>query len=61
MANSSSPAFNPPINHLIGDDPSIIKVPMDKVDFAFRKSATPTDGLRNDMRIQHVPNGAKAR
>ena len=54
-----SPAFTPPLNRLIGDDPQIVKVPMDHTDFGSRRSAIPSDGLKNDMRIVHVPNGRR--
>jgi hypothetical protein len=63
MSRDSSPAFNPPINRLIGDDPQIIKVPMDKQDFGARSvTLNKTEGMRiPGMAIQHVPNGGKGR
>ncbi len=51
-----SPAFNPPMTTVKDSDPLVMKVPMDKVDWANRKSQQPTfqDGLPP---IQHVGNG----
>lgn len=59
MAADRSPAFNPPINSLPSDnDPMIIKVKMDRMDWANRKSQQPSDGMAaEDLTVQHVPNG----
>lgn len=54
----SSPAFNTPpgAGQVKDTDPMVMKVPMDKTDWGFRKSQTPAmqDGLPP---INHVPNG----
>ena len=54
MADSSSPAFTPPMNRVTDNDPMVIRVPMDKVDIGNRKSAQnglmqneATGGVRN--------------
>lgn len=54
-----SPAFNPPVNSLPADnDPQIVKVPMAKTDWAFRKSQVPSGGMAAEgMSINHVKNG----
>lgn len=56
MADSSSRAFNPPAGAPRDTDPMVMKVPMDSVDFGFRKSQTPpmrTEG----MGLSHVKDG----
>lgn len=52
----SSPAFNPPAAQVKDTDPMVEKVPMDRVDWGFRKSQAPAmeKGLPP---IQHIPNG----
>lgn len=58
MADSTSPAFTPPVNTIKDNDPQIMKVPMDKVDFGFRKSAAPP--MQNTgMTLTHIPNGGR--
>lgn len=54
-----SPAFNPPVNSLPADkDSQIVKVAMDKVDWGFRPSQKPNDGMGADqLAVVHVPNG----
>ncbi len=54
-----SPAFNPPMNSLPSDnDPQIVRVPLKNVDWAFRKSQTPSDGMgAPDMGVVHVKQG----
>lgn len=51
-----SPAFNPPSGTVKDTDPMIIKVPMDRMDWAARKESQPQfqDGLPP---ITHIPNG----
>lgn len=56
MAESNSPAFVPPMNTVKDNDPMIVRVPLDKVDFASRKSAQPPMQTEN-MTLSHVPNG----
>lgn len=43
----------PSINRLIDEDPMIVKVPMEKMDWGARKSAQPKD-TKNSMTIRHV-------
>jgi hypothetical protein len=55
---STSPAFNPPFQQIIGDDSQIVKVPMDKVDWAFRKSQqTGKQFSADEMRLGNLKNG----
>lgn len=57
MAESSSPAFNPPMGTVKDNDPMVSKVPMDKTDWGFRKGAAPAlDGSATGP-ISHVGNG----
>lgn len=56
MADSSSPAFTPPVNTVKDNDPQIIRVPTDKVDFGFRQGCAPP--MQNGgMALSHVKNG----
>ena len=56
MAESNSRAFTPPVNTIRDNDPMIQKVPMDKVDFGFRKSqAVPIKS--EGMALSHVKSG----
>lgn len=55
MADSTSPAFMPPVNTVKDNDPMIFKVPMDKTDMGFRQSAAPP--MRTaDMTLATIPN-----
>lgn len=56
MAESSSPAFMPPMNTVKDTDPMIVRVPQDKVDFGFRKSQQPPMKAE-DMTLSNIPNG----
>lgn len=59
MAESNSVVFRPPQNHITENDPMITRVPMDKVDFANRKSQQPA--LKSEgMSLKHVMNGGKS-
>ena len=51
-----TPVFNPPLNHLIDNDPQIVKVAMEKTDFGFRKSAIPQDGIKSSFPVRNIPN-----
>lgn len=51
----NSPAFNPPLNRLIDNDPQIIRVPLDKMDWSARRTSQPAIG--NNMNIKHLKNG----
>ena len=52
---SNSPAFVPPLDRLIEDDPQIVKVAMDVVEIGFRKSQQGKTNLAdNTMTIKHV-------
>lgn len=54
-----SPAFNPPMNRVIDSDPQIIRIPLEKTDWGFRKSQQP-DVRAEGMGLKHIPNsGAK--
>lgn len=53
---ADSPAFNPPVTSIKDTDPMIVKVPMDRTDMGFRKSATPP--MRTEsMGLSTIPNG----
>lgn len=55
-SGSNSRAFNPPVNTIRDNDPMIQKVPMDKVDFAFRPSQRPA--MKSEgMALSHVKTG----
>jgi hypothetical protein len=57
MADSNSRAFTPAVNTIRENDPMIMKVPTDKVDFAFRKSQTPP--MKSEgMTLSHVKSGS---
>ncbi len=45
----------PYLNKIVEEDPQIIKVPMDYMEWASRKSAQPKD-IKNNMSVEHVPN-----
>lgn len=51
-----SPAFNPPQTTVKDNDPLVSKVPMDRMDWAGRRTSQPAfqDGMPP---IKHVPNG----
>lgn len=51
---ADTPIFNPPMNRITDKDPMIVKVPMDKVDWAFRQSQQPAS--MNDMGVVNIPN-----
>lgn len=53
MAAKNFPGPN--INRLIENDPQIIKVPMEKMDWGARMSAQPKN-ISNSMTIKHVGN-----
>lgn len=57
---SNSPAFNPPMNRITDNDPSIIRVPLDQVGMGFRKSQQ--SGLMTSSPgtgpISHIKNGS---
>lgn len=57
MADSNSPAFNPPANAVKDSDPMVIRVPLDKSDFGFRASQAKTVDMSNQMTLSHVKNG----
>lgn len=54
-----TPIFNPPMSGgPMDNSPDIIRVPLDKNDFGFRKSQQKGVMPRNgDMSIRHVKNG----
>ena len=43
----------PYINKIVEEDPQIIKVPMDYVEWGGRKSAQP-ENIKNNMSLEHV-------
>ena len=51
-----TPAFTPPMSTIKNDDPMIVRVPLDKLDFAARPSAVPPMKTDN-MTLSHIPNG----
>lgn len=51
MPNMNFPG--PKYNQVIENDPQIKQVPLEKMDWAARKSAMPTD-VKNDQVIKHV-------
>lgn len=52
----NSPAFTPPMNKIPDSDPQIVRVPLDTVEFGFRKSAAPKN-VKNEFPLDHVKNG----
>lgn len=52
----SSPIFTPPRNSLVGDDPQIIRVPLDRTDSGFRKSQEPNGQMAPDQAVRNIPN-----
>lgn len=58
MAESSSPAFNPPMNRITENDPQIEKVSMTSTEMGFRSSQTPKSGLNSPGNtVRHIQNG----
>jgi len=53
MAEKNFPG--PSYNRLIENDPQIVKVPMDHMEWASRASGMPSD-IKNGMTIRHVGN-----
>jgi hypothetical protein len=53
---SGSPAFRPPMDHITENDPQIIRVPMDKTDWGFRKSQDPKQNHGATPNPKHIPN-----
>lgn len=53
---SGSPAFKPPMDRVTDSDPQIIRVPMDKVDWGFRKSQDPMQDQGATKPLKHIPN-----
>jgi hypothetical protein len=51
MASNRFPG--PSINHLIDEDPSIVKVPLDKIEIGARLSVMPKN-IKNNMTIVHT-------
>lgn len=53
---SGSPAFRPPMDRVTDNDPAIVRVPMDEVEWANRKSQQP--GMRSGAAgpVKHLPN-----
>jgi len=51
MATNKFPG--PSINHLIDEDPSIVKVPLDVAEIGARMSVQPKD-IKNNMTIVHT-------
>ena len=54
---SGSPAFKPPLDHITSDDPQIVRVPMESVDWAFRKSQAPVMKETATGPVRHITNG----
>lgn len=58
MADSNSPAFNPPMNKLPADnDPQIVRVDLTESEWGFRKSQQGDVLKGNGMTIKHLENG----
>lgn len=53
---SGSPAFKPPMDHITDNDPQIIRVPLDHVPWAFRKSQFPGQDQGATKPLKHIPN-----
>lgn len=55
-SRSNSRVFSPPMDRVPDSDPMIVRVPLDDMDWAARKSSQRTwaDGPKS---IKHVPNG----
>lgn len=54
---SGSPAFKPPMDRVTDNDPQIIRVPMDTVDFGGRKEQWPSMREGAAGPLKHIPNG----
>lgn len=55
---SGSPAFKPPMDRVTDDDPSIIRIDLTKVEWAFRKSQQPQMDSSATGPVRHVQNGS---
>lgn len=53
---SGSPAFKPPMDRVTDNDPQIIRVPMDKTGWGFRRSQDPTQDHGAVKPLRHIPN-----
>ncbi len=66
MANTKTQTGNDwptqPFNKLIEEDPQIVKVPLDGVEWGARRSTLNRIENRNGMNIKHIPNsGSKGK
>jgi hypothetical protein len=48
-----------PFNKLIDEDPQIVRVPLDNVDWGSRPSIMKKIENRNGMSIKHIPNSGR--
>ena len=48
-----------PFNKLIDEDPQIVRVPLENLDWGSRPSQMKRIESRNGMDIKHIPNGGK--
>jgi len=53
---SGSPAFNPPMDRILENDPQFVRVPLDKMDWGFRASQRPTLDESATGKLKHIPN-----
>lgn len=53
---SGSPAFKPPMDRVTESDPQIIRVPMDKMDWAARRSQLPGQDQSGAKPLRNIPN-----
>lgn len=53
---SGSPAFKPPMDRVTDSDPMIVRVPMDEVQWANRKSQQPSMNEQAAGSLRHIPN-----
>jgi hypothetical protein len=53
---SGSPAFKPPMDRVTESDPQIIRVGMDKTDWAGRKSQWPSQDQGATKPLRNIPN-----
>ena len=54
---ANSPAFIPPRNSVTDNDPQIIRVAMDAVQWGFRRSQDPRETMMPGQGVKHIPNG----
>ena len=52
---ADSRVFTPPMNRITDNDPAVVRVPQDRVDWGFRASQKPA--LDNQFPVSNIQNG----